>query len=182
MRAVYALMLVAALSACGDDKSVEKKDASAAEVAKAVKDAGVKLKPGRWELTMNFAKFEVEGMPPEAKKAMEQMLGKGRTYSNCLTEEEAEKPDGAFFGQEGANCRYETFTMDGGKVDAAMTCKGEGPQGATEAKMKMTGTYGADAYTMTMDMQGAAPNGKTMNMTMAIAGKHAGTCQGNEES
>lgn len=182
MRAAYALMLVAALSACGDDKTVEKKDASTAEVAKSVADAGMKLNPGRWELTMNFAKFEIEGMPPEAKKAMEQMLGKGRTYSNCLTKEEAEKPDGSFFGQEGANCRYDTFKMGGGKVDATMTCKGEGPEGTTEARMKLAGTYSADTYDMTMDMQGAAPNGKNMNMTMAIASKHVGECRGDEES
>ena len=182
MRAAYALMLAVALSACGDDKTVEKKDASAAEVAKSVADAGMKLNPGRWELTMNFAKFEIEGMPPEAKKAMEQMLGQGRTYANCLTKEEAEKPDGAFFGQEGADCRYEKFSMGSGKVDATMTCKGEGPEGETEAKMTMAGTYSANTYAMKMDMQGAAPNGKNMNMTMAIAAKHVGDCKGDEES
>lgn len=182
MRAAYALILAVALSACGDDATVEKKNASTAEVAKSVADAGMKLNPGRWELTMNFAKFEVEGMPPEAKKAMEQMLGKGRTYASCLTKEEAEKPDGSFFGQEGANCRYDTFTMGGGKVDATMTCKGEGPDGAGQAKMKLAGTYSPDTYDMTMDMQGAAPNGKVMNMTMAIASKHVGDCKGDEQS
>lgn len=182
MRAAYALLLAAALSACGDDKVVEKKDASTAEVAKSVADAGMKLKPGRWELTMNFAKFEVEGMPLEAQKAMEQMMGKGRTYASCLTKEEAEKPDGSFFGQEGTDCRYDTFTMGGGKVDATMTCKGQGADGTAEAKMKLAGTYSPDSYDMTMDMKGAAPNGKTMNMTMAIASKHVGDCKGDEQS
>jgi hypothetical protein len=182
MRAACALLLAAALSACGDDKAVEKKDASTAEVAKSVADAGMKLKPGRWELTMNFAKLEVDGMPPEAKKAMEQMLGQGRTYATCLTKEEAEKPDGSFFGQESTDCRYDTFTMGGGKVDATMTCKGQGVDGEAEAKMKLAGTYGADSYDMTMNMQGAAPNGKTMNMTMTVASKHVGDCKGDEES
>ena len=182
MRAAYALILAVALSACGDDKAVDKKDASTAEVAKSVADAGMKLNPGRWELTMKFAKFEVEGMPPEAKKAMEQMLGQGRTYASCLTKEEAEKPDGSFFGQEGEDCRYDSFTMGDGKIDAAMTCKGQGVGGETEAKMKLAGTYSPDSYDMTMDMVGEAPNGKTMNMSMAIVSKHAGACKGDEEA
>jgi len=182
MRAACALILAVALSACGDDATVEKKNASTAEVAKSVADAGLKLNPGRWELTMKFAKFEVDGMPPEAKKAMEQMLGQGRTYASCLTKEEAEKPDGSFFGQEGEACRYDSFTMGNGKIDATMTCKGQGMGGASEAKMKLAGTYSADTYDMTMDMQGAAPNGQKMNMTMAIASKHAGECKGDEEA
>lgn len=182
MRAVCALILAVALSACGDDTSVEKKNASTAEVAKSVADAGMKLKPGRWELTMKFARFDVDGMPPEAKQAMQQMLGQGRTYASCLTKEEAEKPDGSFFGQEGESCRYDTFTMGGGKIDATMTCKGQGVGGAGEAKMKLAGTYSADSYDITMDMQGAAPNGQKMNMAMAITSKHAGECKGDEEA
>lgn len=182
MHAAFALVLAIALSACGDDKLVEEKDASTGEVARKVADAGMKLKPGRWELTMKFARFDVEGMPPEAKKAMEQMLGQGRTYASCLTKEEADKPDGSFFGQEGEDCRYDSFTMGDGKIDAAMTCKGEGADGTTEAKMTLVGTYSPDAYNMTMDMKGTAPNGKAMNMGMAIVSKHAGACKGDEEA
>ena len=182
MRSAYALILAVALSACGDDKAVDEKNASTTEVAKKVADAGMKLNPGRWELTMKFARFEVEGMPPEAKKAMEQMLGQGRTYASCLTIEEAEKPDGSFFGQEGEDCRYDSFTMGGGKIDAAMTCKGEGPDGTAEAKMTLAGTYSPDTYDMTLDMKSTAPNGKAMNMQMAIVSRHAGPCKGNEEA
>ena len=168
MRAAYALMLAVALSA--------------ADVAKSVADAGMKLNPGRWELTMKFANFEVAGMPPETRQEMQQMLGQGRTYASCLTKEEAEKPDGSFFGQEGADCRYETFTMGDGKIDATMACKGEGPDGTTSANMKLSGTYSPNTYDMTMDMKGKAPNGQDMKMTMAIVSKHAGACRGNEES
>jgi hypothetical protein len=182
MRAAYALVLAVALSACGDDTAVEKKDASPAEVAKSVADAGMKLNPGRWEMKIKFAKFEVEGMPPEAKQAMQQMLGQERTSTSCLTKEEAEKPGGAFFGQQSTDCRYDTFTMGGGKIEAAMTCKGQALGGGSEAKIKMAGTYSPSTYDMTMDMQGAAPNGKSMNMSMAVASKHSGECKGDEES
>lgn len=182
MRAITALIPLLALAACGDDATVEKKDASTAEVAKSVADAGMKLKPGRWELTMKFAKLEVEGMPPEAKQAMEQMMGQSRTFASCLTQEEADKPDGGFFGQQGEDCRYDSFTMGGGKIDATMTCKSPGGEGSAAAKMKMSGTYSADAYDMTMNMDGSAPNGKTMSVQMAMNSKHMGACKGDESS
>ena len=171
-----------ALSACGDDKAIDEKNISASEVAEKVADAGVKLNPGRWEMTMKFVKFEVEGMPPEAKKAMEQMLGQGRTTASCLTKEEAEKPDVAFFGQQDADCRYDTFTMGGGKIDATMVCKGGAREGGGEARMTMAGTYAPDSTDMTMDVTGSAPNGKTMTMKMAMASKRGGECKGDEES
>ncbi|NLR72898.1 DUF3617 domain-containing protein [Novosphingobium sp. ERN07] len=182
MRATIALLPLLALAACGDDATVEKKDATTAEVAKSVADAGMKLQPGRWELTMNFKKFDVEGMPPEAKQAMQQMMGQSRTFASCLTKEEAEKPDGSFFGQQGEDCRYDSFTMGDGKIDATMTCKGSGSDVGTSAKMKMAGTYSADSYDMTMNMDGTAPNGKTMSIEMAMASKHVGECKGDETS
>ena len=124
MRAAIALIPLALLAACNDAGTVDKKNASTAEVAKSVADAGMKLNPGRWELTMQFKKFEVEDMPPEAKAMMQKMLGETRTFASCLTKEEAEKPDGKFFGQQGEDCKYDTFTMGNGKIDATMVFNG----------------------------------------------------------
>lgn len=182
MRATIALIPLILLAACGSDPTVDKKNASTAEVAKSVADAGMKLKPGRWEMTMNFKKLDIEGMPPEAKQAMQQMMAQSRTFNSCLTKEEADKPDGGFFGQQGEDCRYDSFTMGDGKIDATMTCKGTGGDAGAGAKMKMAGTYSAEAYDMTMDMNGTAPNGKAMAMQMALASKHAGECKGDETS
>lgn len=47
MRAAIALIPLALLAACNDGGTVEKKNASTAEVAKSVADAGMKLNPGR---------------------------------------------------------------------------------------------------------------------------------------
>ncbi len=182
MRGVDAVMLAVALSACGDDKAVDEKNASTATVAKKVADAGMKLNPGRWELTMKFSRFDIEGMPPEAKQQMQGMLGQNRTFTSCLTKEQAEKPDGSFFGQQGDECRYDRFVMGDGKIDAAMTCKGEGDQGMGAANMTLAGTYSADNYDMTMDMQGTAPNGKAMNMAMSLVSKRVGECRGDEQT
>lgn len=182
MRAAYALIVVLALSACGDEKTVDEKNASTATVAKKVADTGMKLTPGRWRLTMNFTRFDIEGMPPEAKQQMQTMLGKDRSFTSCLTKEQADKPDGSFFGQQGEDCRYDRFAMGDGKIDAAMTCKGDGPDGTGQAKMTLAGTYSPDTYKMTMDMQGAAPNGKTMNMAMSLVSKRMGECKGDEQA
>lgn len=182
MRATIALIPLLLLAACGDDATVDKKNASTAEVAKSVADAGMKLKPGRWELTMKIAKLEVEGMPPEAKQAMQQMMGQSQTFASCLTQEEAEKPDGGFFGQQGEDCRYDSFTMGDGKIDATMTCKSQGGQAGAAAKMKMAGTYSDSSYDMTMNMDGSAPNGKTMSVAMSMNSKHMGECKGDETS
>jgi len=181
MRAAIALIPLLMLASCSDDATVEKKNASTAEVAKSVADAGMKLNPGRWELTMQFKKFDVEGMPPEAKAAMAKMLGQSRTFASCLTKEEAEKPDGKFFGQQGEDCRYDTFKMGGGRIDATMTCKGTGEDAGNSAKMTLAGTYSADTYDMTMDMVGTAPNGKAMVMQMGLVSKHNGECKGDEQ-
>lgn len=181
MRAAIALIPLLMLASCGDDATVEKKNASTSEVAQSVADAGMKLNPGRWELTMQFKKFEVEGMPPEAKAAMSKMLGERRTFASCLTREEAEKPDGKFFGQQGEDCRYDSFTMGGGKIDATMTCKGSGEDAGNTAKMTLAGTYGPDTYDMSMDMNGTAPNGKKMVMQMGLVSKRTGECKGDEQ-
>ena len=170
------------LAACGDGPSVDRKNASTAEVAQSVADAGMKLKPGRWEMTMTFDRLEVEGMPTEARQAMQQMMGQGRKFASCLTPEEADKPDGSFFGQQGEDCRYDSFTMGGGRIDAVMTCKGKGEDTGSSARMKLAGTYSADSYDMTMDMDGKAPNGKAMSIRMAMASRHAGACKGDETS
>lgn len=182
MRAAFALFPLLVLAACDEPATVEKKDASTSEVAKSVAGAGMKLKPGRWELTMNFSKLEVEGMPPEARQAMQQMMGEKRTFASCLTKEEADKPDGSFFGQQGEDCRYDSFSMGGGRIDATMTCKGAGPDAGASAKMKLAGTYSEDSYDLTMSMDGQAPNGKAMSMQMSLASKHMGDCKGDEAS
>ena len=48
------------------------------------------------------------------------------TYDYCLTPEQAKRPQGKFFNEQAANnCRYDHFTMGGGKIDAAMRCNCE---------------------------------------------------------
>ena len=173
---LMALTTALALAGCGDGKSVTATNESVSNVAKKVSDAGLKFNPGRWESTMKFVKLEMEGMPPEAKDMMSKMIGKDRTFASCLTKEEAEKPDAKFFGQADERCKYDTFSMGGGKIDAKMTCKAE--QGTQT--MTMVGAYTPDTYQMTMSINGMGPQGKTMSMQMDVNAKHNGACTGKE--
>jgi Protein of unknown function (DUF3617) len=165
-----------ALTGCGSEKTVTASNESVSDVAKKVSEAGLKFNPGKWESTMKFVKLDMEGMPPEAREMMAKMMGKDRTFSSCLSKEEAEKPDAKFFGQADARCQYDSFTMGAGKIDSKMSCKSEhGVQAIT-----MSGTYTPDAYDMIMAINGKGPEGKAMSMEMQVSAKHAGDCTGKE--
>jgi len=174
---LIALSTALALAGCGSGKSVTANNASVSDVAKKVADTGLAFNPGRWDSTMKFVKMDMEGVPPEAKEMMSKVLGKGKTYSSCLTKEQAEKPDSKFFGQADKNCTYDSFSMSGGKIDAKMTCKGE--QGMQT--MTMQGSYTPETYDMTMAMNGTGPMGKAMSMEMQLSAKRTGECTGKEE-
>lgn len=171
-----ALSAALALAGCGSEKTVTASNESVSSVAGKIADAGMKFNPGRWDTTMKFIKLDMEGMPPEAKDMMAKVMGKDRTFASCLSKEEAEKPEAKFFGQADERCKYDSFTMGGGKIDSKMSCKSEnGTQAIT-----MSGTYTADAYDMTMAINGQGPNGKAMAMTMGLSAKHNGECTGKE--
>ena len=173
---LIALSAALALAGCGSGKTVTATNESVSDVAKKVADSGMKFNPGRWESTMKFVKLDLEGMPPEAQAMMSKVMGKDRTFASCLSKEEAEKPEAKFFGQADERCKYDTFAMGGGKIDAKMTCKSE----AGVQAISMAGNYTADAYDMTMSIKGKGPNGKGMSMEMGLNAKHSGECTGKE--
>jgi len=179
---LYAATGVCALALAGCNKNSveatnEKPSAVASKVAEAAGSGSVQFTPGRWETEVKVVKMDMDGVPPEAKRMMEQMMGKGRTVSSCLTKEEAEKPNGKFFGQADKNCTYDHFTMGNGSIDSKLTCKT--PQGSQV--MTMNGSFTGTTYNTTMHMQGQGPMGKVMNMTMELAARRVGDCTGKED-
>lgn len=172
-----ALSAALALGACSSEKAVTATDASVSDVAKKVAGSGLKFNPGRWESNMKFVKLKMEGMPPEAQAMMSKIMGKDRIFASCLTKEEAEKPEAKFFGQADDRCKYDTFSMGGGKIEAKMTCKAEGGM----QTMTMSGSYTPDTYDMTMSINGQGMESKPMSMTMALSAKRNGECTGKEE-
>ena len=94
--------------------------------------------------------------------------------SHCVTPEQVKKPKEDFFGGD-KSCRYEHFTMGGGKIDIQMVCKEEG----TTQTTNMTGSYTPTSYSMDMSSSGSAPQG-AMSMKMHVDSKRIGECSGKD--
>ena len=76
------------------------------------------------------------------------------------------------------NCRYDHFTMSGGKIDAQMNCAAG--DGGTMS-MTMNGSYSTDSYEATMAMTSSG-NGKMSGMKMKshTESHRVGACKGDE--
>lgn len=172
------------LAACNKSPQVNERDASVAEVAKKVREASGEesfIRPGLWESKVTVEKFEMPGMPAEMQSRMKTMMAQNQEHGSqsCLTPEDVKRPKEDFFAGKNNQCRYDHFTMGGGKIDAAMRCDGKGGESRV---MEMAGTYSTDSYRMQTSMKmegGSAPEG-AMAMTMRIEARRVGECTGKE--
>jgi Protein of unknown function (DUF3617) len=167
-----------AVAACGKQDSIEAENESASSVAEKVAKSNIKPMPGRWQSSMKIEKLEIANMPPEAKAMMQKQMGAMQSFFTCLTPEQVDKPNAGFFQQDASGCTYEKFSMSGGRIDAAVTCK----HGQHAQKMTMSGQYSPESYNITMSSNGEMQPGMPMSMVMSIAAKRIGECNGKEES
>ncbi|QNA83422.1 DUF3617 domain-containing protein [Sphingomonas sp. So64.6b] len=169
---VTALIAALALAGCGKgEKQVSAENASLESVASQAKDA-IKLEPGQWEMTFEIGKMEIPGMPAGAP----QMKQAAQTSSTCITPEQAAKPAGDMFAGKGAgDCKFDSFNMAGGKLDAVMSCKLPNMPG--QSKTTMAGTYSPTAFSneITSSVSGM-PGGQTMTMQAKSSGRRTGEC------
>ena len=173
-----------ALAACNREPKVDVKNANASEVAEAVRESGVgstseyMVDPGKWSSKVTFQDMSVPGMTAEMQGRMKQMLAErtAQSFETCLTPEEAKRPKEDFFGGKNNQCKYDHFSMGGGKIDAKMRCE---QQGVTQT-MEMTGTYARDSYTMQMSSKAEGGPSRGMSMKMRIDSKRIGKCDGKE--
>lgn len=175
LRWMGAATALALLAGCGDTAAdAPKGEMTANEVAAEM--SSIELEPGQWEMTQEIVEASAPGMP---EAALAQMRGQKTTVQSCITPEQAKKPDADFFaGQQNQGCKYEDFSMAGGKVRGKVTCTGGDMPGTMT--MAMAGTYGASAYDMTMDMQmvptaGADAPG-AMTFKSHTTGRRIGQC------
>jgi hypothetical protein len=169
------------VAACNKSPQVHETNASVAEVAQKVRESAGEqslVRAGLWESKVTIEQFDVPGMPPEMIRRMKTMMAENQEhdFQTCLTPEDVKRPKEDFFAGENKSCRYEHFTMAGGKIDAAMHCGGKG--GGTQV-MQMAGTYSPDSYQMqtSMKMEGGRSPGTAMAMTMRIEAQRVGECK-----
>jgi hypothetical protein len=173
------------LAACGKG-DVNLKNASVEDVAKATQNAE-KLSPGEWLNTTEIVSLDMPGMPAVQKEMMQAMsaaaIGKKTEVKNCITPEQAKKPDPSMFAGAGKNCQFERFSLSGGTMDAVLTCADPARGGGMNMAMK--GQYGGDTYAMTstLTMKGAVGDvhGATMVITSKKSGKRVGECSPAKE-
>ena len=171
-----------ALAACNKGPSVDLKNASANEVGQAVQQSGMMtsdsmIQPGLWESKVTVLDMNVPGMPAQYAAKMKEEIAKQRDRSSehCIKPEDVKKPKEDFFGAD-KSCRYDHFTMGGGKIDIAMVCKQENMTNTTT----MAGTYTPTTYSMDMNMNGSGPQ-QGMTMKMHVDAKRIGECTGKED-
>ena len=174
---------LAMLAACNKGPEINVKNASVGEVAEKVREAGSSgsfVDAGRWETKVTLLDIDVPGMRPEMAQRIKSSMGQvqDNTYATCLTEADVKKPKEDFFAGKNRDCRYDHFTMSGGKIDAALRCAGQG-QGSMA--MTITGSYARDSYeaTMAMDVSGG-PRGQGMKMRSHSEAHRVGECTGDE--
>ncbi|MEO6718145.1 MAG: DUF3617 domain-containing protein [Novosphingobium sp.] len=178
MRALLMMPLFAglALSACHSKPSVDAKNQSPEAVASQVAASGLLPRPGRWQADLKFVSIDMPGMPPAAREAMSKSMATTKSTFTCLTAARASKLDAGFFQKAAPGCTYDHYTMADGKIDALMTC----PPGHGPTRMAMTGTYGNDAYNMSIKGSSEMAKGMAMNIAMEVTSRRVGECDGTE--
>ena len=171
-----------ALMLGGCEKKVEMTNASAEDVAKAMKDQD-SFKPGQWNTTVEIIDVKLEGLPPKdaemASMMAKAMKGKKQSQESCLTPEQAKKPVTEMFaGKDKGICTYDKFSMVAGKMDAVMVCA---PPGGGAGKMQLTldGDYKAESYAVNVQMKGTDMPGSPPGASMTMFGKNTGTRMGD---
>lgn len=178
---VCVIASVLCLSACNKGPTVELKNASGKQVAQAVKRSGMMtsdsmIEPGLWQ-SKTDVEMNMPGMPPQFAARMKQSMAESRnqTSSHCVTADEVKKPKEDFFGAD-KTCKYQHFTMGGGKIDAQMVCSEEGSTQTTN----LSGTYTPTSYSMDVSSSGTGGAREGMSMKMHVDSRRVGECTGKE--
>ncbi|MGV3555928.1 MAG: DUF3617 domain-containing protein [Croceibacterium sp.] len=137
----------------------------------------VRPDPGLYRANVELLEIDMPGAPAGMEDNMKRMMGGANsTTEYCLTREDAERgfEEMARNSQKG-DCSFERFDADGGRIDAAMTCRGgEG----SVMRMTMQGIGGRTSSEMAMSMQTEAPGMGKTTMRMKATHQRIGDCPG----
>lgn len=160
--AAGAALLGLGLTGCSGDADADGNgDITIAEAAKEAEAQGMTPEPGQYKAVITMTGIEIPGMPAE-------MAGHGAgmttTSEYCLTQADVDKGYEEMMkrGQNG-ECSYESFSLDGGKMDAVMLCKTA--EGTARMTMNGTATPTSSDFTATMAMNFKGAGEGTMKFT-----------------
>lgn len=155
------------LGACGGsetDTASEGKSISGAEIAERAQSSAIKPQPGQYKVSMEVLEVDIPGAPPQAVDMMRSMMS-SRTHQYCLSQDDVDTgfEEMARQSQEDGDCTFQRFDVDGGSIDAQMTCDANG-QGKMTMTMKGEGTPTRSEMDMTMKGNMAGMGDSTIRM------------------
>ena len=181
--AAYALASVLCLTACNKGPEVNLKNVTANQVTQAVKQSGVMtsdsmVQPGLWESKVTVQEMNIPGMPAQYADQMKKSMAEHRNSSSrhCIKPEDVKKPKEDFFGAD-KSCKYDHFTMGGGKIDVAMVCHEE----ETTQNMNISGSYTPTSYSIDTSMKGTGGEQNGMTMRMHVDADRVGECTSKDD-
>ena len=176
--AVCVVASIVCLTACNKGPTVELHNATGNQVAQAVTKAGVMnsgtmIEPGLWQAKTDVQEMNMPGMPPDFATKMKQSMAdrNNQVNSRCVTPDEVKSPK--MFAED-KSCKFQHFTIGGGKIDAQMVCNEEGSALTTS----MSGTYTPTSYSMDVSSAGSGGAQNGMRMKMHVDSHRVGDCTG----
>lgn len=163
--AVAALVLAGCSSDPADPAPVP--DEVIEEQMRKLANVGEFFRAGQWESRSDL--LDLGGVTEADADAVKRRIG-GQTFSTCLTSQEVTEPQADFFTGAASDCTYTRFSMDDGRIEAAMRCV----TGAIVQETNLKGSYTPERYDIELTSVGEAP--AAMRMTMAIAARRVGDC------
>jgi hypothetical protein len=163
------------LAACGGEAGSEGGESlSIEEVTEIAQDSAIKPEPGQYSVTTEVLEVNIPGAP----EGMADMMGStmaSNAHSYCLSQEDVDNgfEEMARQSQEGGDCTFERFNIDGGDMDAKMVCN---MQGQGQMTMTMNGTGSSTSSEMDMTMEGNITGVGKMNMRMKVTHERTGDC------
>ena len=164
------------LAACGSEPepAEEGETINVEEVANRAEGAAIKPEPGQYRVSMEVLEIDIPGAPPQAAAMMRDMMG-SQTHEYCLRPEDVEKgfEESVRQSQKDSNCTFSKFDVDGGTIDAKMSCSGEG-QGTMTMTLQGEGT--PTRSVMEMSMQGNMTGMGDSTIRMKATHERIGDC------
>jgi hypothetical protein len=169
-RSFFLPAILALAASCQGEGPPPEREMTAEEVAAQL--ATVKVDPGQWQSTTRI----LSASGPMPKPALDKMIGQETRAANCITPEQAARPNANFLAaQQGSDCTYHDFRMQDGKLSGRMTCTGG--RLPREMTTTMSGDYGPQSYDMVMDMETPGlPGGEAMRIKARTQGRRVGEC------
>ena len=163
------------LAACDNSPPETETDGtlSMEEVAERAENSAIKPQPGQYSVSMEILEVDIPGAPAEVAEMMRGAMS-GQTQKYCMTQADVDKgfEEMARQGQDD-NCSFERFDIDGGDIDATMSCDVPG-QGAMT--MTMEGTATPTRSVMEMTMKGSMAGMGESTIRMRASHERIGDC------